>query len=108
MQLLAAGDREQAPGEVGTAHGGPLGGLDALPGDRMLPDGAFEQVEVADDYPQQIIEVMRQAPGQLPDGLHLLGVPQLLVHLLLRGNVPRNSGSPKDTALWRRDRRHGE
>ena len=31
-----------------------------------------DQIEPADDTGQQIVEIMRDAAGELPDGLHLL------------------------------------
>ena len=56
--MLAAGERQETPRQVGTAHRSPLGGLNALPGDGVLAHRVFEQVEVAHDHPQHIIEIM--------------------------------------------------
>ena len=37
-----------------------------------------EDLAVAHDHGQQIVEIMREAPGETADGFHLLGLPKLL------------------------------
>ncbi len=43
--------------------------------------GLDQQVEIADDDEQQVVEVVRQSAGQLADGFHLLRLQQLLFAL---------------------------
>ena len=38
---------------------------------------AHEQLRVAEDRREQVVEIVRHAPGQPPDGFHLLGLPEL-------------------------------
>ena len=48
-----------------------------------------EKVRVADDRLQHVVEVVRDAAGELPDGLHLLRLRELLLELALLGGVER-------------------
>jgi len=48
---------------------------------------ARQQIEIAADHLQQIVEIMRHAAGQLTDGLHLLGLGELVLQRLLFGGV---------------------
>src|SRR5258706_6030854 len=41
----------------------------------MIAD-VLRHLGVSDDYPEQVLEVMGDAAGQLPDGLQALGLPQ--------------------------------
>jgi hypothetical protein len=45
-----------------------------------------KQIEVAHHRHQQIVEIVRDAAGQLADGLHLLGLAQLLLRLSRGGH----------------------
>src|SRR5215472_18721929 len=56
-------------------------------GDRDLPEDLVQlriemladvlgHLRVSDDYPQQVLEVMGDTAGQLPNGLQALGLPQ--------------------------------
>ena len=38
-----------------------------------------QQIEIADDDAEQIVEIMRHAAGQIADGLHLLRLAQLFL-----------------------------
>ena len=58
--------------------------LKALPASRKLrgrSSRATDQVEIADDRGQQIVEIMRDAAGQLADRLHLLRLDQRRLRL---------------------------
>ena len=48
---------------------------------------AIHQVAVAGDHGQQIIEIVRNPSGQLPNRFHFLSLPQLLLQNLLFGDV---------------------
>ena len=66
-------------------HGRPLAGIphfleaaaERLPVVHLLGG----EIGVAENDGQQVVEVMRDAPGQPPDGLHFLGLPELRVAL---------------------------
>jgi hypothetical protein len=58
-----------------------FGGVGAI--DQLLD----ELVEIADHDEQEIVEIMSEAPGQLADGLHLLGLPELPLHGPALGDV---------------------
>ena len=77
-QRLAAREGEQAPGQIGAAERGRKRVLDQL---LMLGVRArsqiTEQVEIADDDAEKIVEIMRHAAGQAADGLHLLRLIEL-------------------------------
>ena len=46
-----------------------------------------QQVAVANDRSQKVVEVVRDAAGQLTDGLHLLGLRELRFEVLLLRRV---------------------
>ena len=50
----------------------------------------FENLAVADDHAQQIIEVVRDAAGKLAHGFHLLRLAQLFFQQFLFRDVPEN------------------
>ena len=50
---------------------------------------AEQQVRVADDGLEHVVEVVRDAACELADGLHLLGLGELLLQLALLGGVQR-------------------
>ena len=60
---------------------------------------ADHHVEASDDDRQQIIEVVRDASGQLPDGLHLLGLPQCILGHALLGPIEDDAGHSDGTAV---------
>ena len=69
----------------------------AVPSDRRKP--LFDHRDVAADHHQQIVEIVRDAPGQLTQSLHLLHLRELrlgLLHRQLRlaslGDVARELG----------------
>jgi hypothetical protein len=78
-----AREREKAVGQA-RAHQRRVVG----PGEQVALLGVLqlhlEQLVVAGDDGQQVVEVVRNAPGQLPDRLHALRLAQRLVlhHLL--------------------------
>ena len=59
----------------------------------------LQQLEVAGDHEQQVVEVVRDAAGQLPDGLHLLRLrqpslafPQRLLDMLAVAEIMDHAG----------------
>ena len=61
----------------------------------------LQQFQPSRDPGQQVVEVVRQAPGQLAHSLHLLALPQLLLKPLAVGDVPPDG---KEYVLLRRRR----
>jgi len=77
--------------------GGALAGLSDLLDRRELLGVSGElgrqQLRVAEDCRQQVVEVVGDAPGQLADCLHLLGDPELFRHRVpLRDVAEARSG----------------
>ena len=84
-QWLLAREREQASRQVRSAFGG---GRDAF-GDvvQFLVRHQLlgEVLRIAEDDGQQIVEIMRDAAGELTHRFHLLGLGEFLVELIDRG-----------------------
>ena len=63
----------------------------ALARELLLGGAAFlavdQIVEIADDHQQQVVEVVGETAGELAQGLHLLGMTQLVFELPLVGDV---------------------
>ena len=53
----------------------------------------------ADDGGQQVVEVVGDAAGQLPDRFHLLRLPELLLEPLQLGDVAREADQADDLVL---------
>ena len=94
LQRLLAGEGEQMLGQIGAA----FGGLVDHPGDgrelRIVGDGIRQNADGAGDDGQDIVEVMRDAAGQLADGFHLLGLPELGFRGALFGEVAADEEMP--------------
>ena len=68
-----------------------LGGLSGLLQEFELArvlDTRLEHFQIAEDDRKQVVEVVRDAAGELPDGLHLLGLAQFLLDLSAGCEVP--------------------
>ena len=70
--------RQELAGQSGAAFGGLAHAVHEAPAPRRvgLP---IQHLEAAGDHHQQIVEVVRHAPGELTDRLDLLGLPQALL-----------------------------
>ena len=55
-----------------------------------------DEVRVAEDDREDVVEIVRHSPGEAADRLHLLGLPELLLAHAQRllGEKPRRLGSP--------------
>ena len=58
-----------------------------------------QQIEIAHHRHQQIVEIVRDAAGELADGLHLLRLPQLLLRLFAGGDFLHQIGGALLDAL---------
>ena len=82
----ALGQRRPAPGTLERTGESEGAGLFSSSRKRLL-----QQVEIAHRGHQQIVEVMRDAAGELADRLHLLRLAQLLLRPLARRDLDRSS-----------------
>ena len=79
-QRLASAKGQQLRGQLGAALHTGLGLGHPLLGGGLAGHLVQQQLQVAADHLQQVVEVMRNAAGQVADGLHLLAVAQHLLH----------------------------
>ena len=89
-ERLAAAEGQQLRGELRTARDGGDRGLQALLGAVIARDVATEELQIAADDLQHVVEVVRDAAGQLADRLHLLRLKQLRLGLGALGNRGRD------------------
>ena len=73
----------------------------------VLLEQPLQEVQVADDDAQQIVEVMGDAASDLADGVHLLGAAQGLLGEFLFGNVLFEAQKVSDAAILVLDRGDG-
>ena len=76
-QFLAAGEGEHALGQRGAAVGALHRAIDQTQQARIVRQSFAQKLQVAEDHHQQIVEVVRDAAGELAEALQLLH----LVHL---------------------------
>jgi hypothetical protein len=87
LQRLLAREGQQLPDQRGGAVG-VLVDLHEIGIVRVaLVVAQHQQVAMPGDGGQQVVEVMRDAPGKLTDGLHLLALNELALHRLELGRV---------------------
>src|ERR1700693_6229739 len=55
-------------------------------------DPTFQHLKIARDHGQKVVEVVSDAAGELADGLHLLRLPEILLHFDARRQVPDEAG----------------
>ena len=87
LQGVFTRKREQPVGEGLAAVRCRKSPRDRLVQGPVIVDAFSDQLQVAADHSQQIVEIMRHAAGELADDLHLLGLAQLLLALLHLGDV---------------------
>ena len=94
LQRLLAGKGQQMLGQIGAA----FGGLVDQPGDGdefgLVGDGFVQDADGAGDHGQDVVEVVRDAAGQLADRVHLLDMPQLGFRRLLLRQVAADEEMP--------------
>jgi hypothetical protein len=79
-----------------------VGDLGQLGRARPDADVAPGHVRVPRDHGQEVVEVVRDAAGELADRLHLLGLPQPLLELAPLGDVAQHEQVPAGQELGRR------
>ncbi len=88
-QRLPAREGEQLPHQTRRAIGVLLDLHDVLEGRVGRPVVGEQQVGIADDRGQHVVEVVRDAAGELADRLHLLALGEILLQGALLGRVER-------------------
>ena len=88
-QRLPPRERQQLADETGRAIGVLLDVHDVLEGRVGRPVRGQEQVGEADDRGQHVVEVVRDAAGELADRLHLLALRELQLERALLGRLER-------------------
>ena len=108
LQRLAAGEGEQLAGQFGGPFHGFRDGVDIAAAALLRQFAAAQEVGGGADDGQEIVEVMRDAAGELADGLHLLRLPQRFLALAALGDVDRFRHRADDGAVLVAQRPHGE
>ena len=104
VQRLPAPEREQPLRQVGAL----LGGRHHQFGRRLqlrIGDLFVEDLRVAEDHREEIVEVVRDAAGQMAERLHLLRLAQLRRHLDAFRFVGKNADEMRGRAALVADRR---
>ena len=78
--LLPSAEGQDLPNQLGGPRPALRDRLEVLEHGVVVADVHLRQLGVAADRRQDVVEVVRDAPGQRADGLHLLGLAQLLLH----------------------------
>ena len=89
-QRLAPREREQLTHQTRRAIGVLADLHDVLERGIGRPVVDQQQIRIADDRGQNVVEVMRDAAGELADRLHLLALREILLQRLLLGGVERD------------------
>ncbi len=87
LQQLAAAEGQQLAGECGSALAGFSYFLYFLQERRIISQAIDEQIAIAGNDSQQVVEIMRDSSGKPSDGLHFLCLPEMLDHLQFFGGV---------------------
>ena len=87
LQRLPAGERQQLSGQLGGALHRLGNRVDVAPAALFRQFAAAQEIGRGADDGQQIVEIVRDAAGQLPDGFHLLRLAQRFLALAALGDV---------------------
>src|SRR5215467_8063886 len=87
LELLASSEGEQPPDQLAPLLGGTLRHAEDLTMILIERDPFVEKAEATDHGCKQVVEIVRDAPSQLSDRIHLLGVDQLAFERTLLRNV---------------------
>ena len=79
LQRLLAGEGQQMLGQIGAARGGFVDHLGDRGELRLVLDRVGEDLDRSGDHGQDIVEVVRDAAGELAERFHLLGLPDAVL-----------------------------
>src|SRR5688572_6023921 len=99
MKRLLAAEGEQRAREIGGAGDGSFDGLQALCDDRREVFLEFEDLCMALDDREHVVEVMRDGAGKAADGIELLDLAELGLEPQAIGNVPEDALDADDVVL---------
>ncbi len=87
IQRLASRKGQEALGQGGGPARAGLGGADIAVDavEAAFAQPLFEKLQAAADAGEEIVEVVRDAPGELAHGLHLLRLPERFLNVLKLG-----------------------
>jgi hypothetical protein len=105
---FTAGEGEEAAGEIGAASGCVLRGVGTEERRGFVFDESFEEVEIADDDAEEVVEVVGDASGELADGFHFLALVELAFEAAGLGDVASDLAGADDFACRVLDGRDGE
>ena len=108
LQRLPAGERQQLPGQLGGAFHGFGNRVDVAAAPFFRQFAAAQEVGRGADDGQQIVEIVRDAAGQLPDRFHLLRLAQRFLALAALGDVDGLRHRADDGAMLVAQRAHRE
>ena len=86
LEMAAAREGQQPPGEARARVGG-LGGAANVIAGALVVDEGLEQLQISGDDGQKIVEVVGDAAGQLADGLEALRLQERLLAFHVFGQV---------------------
>ena len=92
LELLPAREREQSAHQLAALLGRALGHAEHLALFVAERGSPLDQAEAADHRGEQIVEIVRDAAGQLADRIHLLRLDQLAFERPLFADVGQRSG----------------
>src|SRR4051794_18957143 len=88
---LLATEGQELTGESGGAIARPLDLRQQLAHRMFGPELCKRKLAVSVDGREQIVEIMGYASGKAPDGLHLLGLPELFFQSFEIGDIASDS-----------------
>ena len=74
-------------GEFTAAFRRPESIVEVFPSLGIAAHALLQQLQIAHDDGEQVVEIVRDAAGELAHGLHLLRLAELLLHLPTLGDV---------------------
>ena len=108
LQRLPAGERQQLPGQLGGALHRLGDRVDVAPAPLFRQFAAAQEVGRGADDGQEIVEIVRDAAGQLADRFHLLRLAQRFLALAALGDVDGLRHRADDRAVLVAQRAHRE
>src|SRR5205085_1582621 len=92
LELLAAGEGEQAADQVRALLGGAAGHAEDLELVLVERDPPLDQAEAAEDSCEEVVEIVGDAAGELADRVHLARLDELAFQILAVGDVEQGAG----------------